>query len=245
MEGINASNIRRIYLGLLANIIAVAGMTVAFFVIATVLDRQMISAGLNTDNISGATIARFPGIMTKLLYAVMILRYCASALCSILVISGLDELRKCSQSYVQARYLFLALIFGSAFSMIVHIYSATIYGDSAFEQAGGFRVFLEAALFIVRGVALAELLKGDMDVLNCIGATLEVERIRNLCFITPILFLALGIARVADHFAPEMSMLSTIIFAVIVFAFIICDIIIYIRIIIISGKLAETIASIS
>ena len=227
MKGLRASHFRRIHKGLrLDLILTVVGPTV-FLVLATLLEKQMSAAGVVTAEITADTALSFPSIYSKLLSAYLVLRYCASALCVMVILSGLGEAEGCSPAFSRSRKWFIALMIMNAVAMAARIASVLVNTADLSETTDALYLVTELVLLVIRGIALSLLLRGNSDVLGRIGAEAEAHRARSLAGQAMIWFPAVGIVRLADHFIPPMSdavsLIAFILFAaVLVFQFILC-----------------------
>ena len=227
MKGLRVSHFSRIHKGLrLDLILTVVGPTV-FLVLATLLEKQMSAAGVVTAEITADMALSFPSIWSKLLSAYLVLRYCASALCVMVIVSGLGETEDCSPAFRKSRKWFVALMIMNAAAMAARIASVLVNTADLSETTDALYLVTELVLLVIRGIALSLLLRGNSDVLGRIGAEAEAHRARSLAGQAMIWFPAVGIVRLADHFIPPMSdavsLIAFILFAaVLVFQFILC-----------------------
>ena len=244
MKGLRVSHFSRIHKGLrLDLILTVVGPTV-FLVLATLLEKQMSAAGVVTAEITADMALSFPSIWSKLLSAYLVLRYCASALCVMVIVSGLGETEDCSPAFRKSRKWFVALMIMNAVAMAARITSVLVQTAGLSEITDALYLVSELVLLVIRGIALSALLRGSSDVLSSIGAENEARRACSLAKQSMIWFPAVGVIRIADHYIPPMSdavnLIAFILFAaVLVFQFILC-----IRIAIFSGNTARMIAAI-
>ena len=245
MKGLRVSHFSRIHKGLrLDLILTVVGPTV-FLVLATLLEKQMSAAGVVTAEITADMALSFPSIWSKLLSAYLVLRYCASALCVMVIVSGLGETEDCSPAFRKSRKWFVALMIMNAAAMAARIASVLVNTADLSETTDALYLVTELVLLVIRGIALSLLLRGNSDVLGRIGAEAEAHRARSMAGQAMIWFPAVGIVRLADHYIPPMSdavnLIAFILFAaVLVFQFILC-----IRITLHSRNTAGMIAAIS
>ena len=245
MKGLRASHFRHIYKGLRLELILTVAGPVVFLVLASLLEKQMSAAGVETAAITADTALSFPGIWSKLLSAYLVLRYCASALCVMVIVSGLGEAEDCSPAFRQSRKWFVALMIMNAAAMAARIASVLVNTADLSETTDALYLVTELVLLAIRGIALSLLLRGNSDVLGRIGAEAEAGRARSLAGQAMIWFPAVGTIRLADHYMPPMpdavSLIAFILFAaVLVFRFILC-----IRIAVHSRNTARMIAAIS
>ena len=227
MKGLRASHFRRIHKGLRLDLILTVAGPAVFLVLASLLEKQMSAAGVVTAEITADTALSFPSIYSKLLSAYLVLRYCASALCVMVIVSGLGEAEGCSPAFSRSRKWFIALMIMNAVAMAARIASVLVNTADLSETTDALYLVTELVLLVIRGIALSLLLRGNSDVLGRIGAEAEAHRARSLAGQAMIWFPAVGIVRLADHFIPPMSdavsLIAFILFAaVLVFQFILC-----------------------
>ena len=227
MKGLRASHFRRIHKGLRLDLILTVAGPAVFLVLASLLEKQMSAAGVETAGITVDTALSFPGVWARLLTAYLVLRYCASALCVMVIISGLGEAEDCSPAFRQSRKWFVALMIMEAVAMIARIASVLVNTADLSETTDALYLVTEMVLLVIRGIALSLLLKGNGDVLNSIGAEAETRKARFLARQAVIWFPAVGIIRAADHYAPPMSdavnLIAFVLFAaVLIWHFILC-----------------------
>ena len=245
MKGLRASHFRRIHKGLRLDLILTVAGPVAFLVLASLIERQMSAAGLAAAEITADRALSFPGIWSKLLSAYLVLRYCASALCVMVIVSGLGELENCSPAFRQSRKWFVALMMMNAVAMAARIASVLVYTAGLSEMTDALYLVSEGILLVIRGIALSALLRGNSDVLGSIGAETEARRACTLAKQSMIWLPAVGVIRLADHYFPPVSDAVNLIAFVLFAAVLICQFILCIRIVIFSGNTARMIAAIS
>ena len=227
MKGLRASHFRRIHQGLRLDLILTVVGPAVFLILAALLEKQMTAAGMTAAEITADTALSFQSVWSKLLSAYLVLRYCASALCVMVIVSGLGETEDCSPAFRQSRKWFVALMIMNAVAMAARIASALVNTADLSETTDALYLVTELVLLVIRGIALSLLLRGNSDVLGRIGAEAEAHRARSLAGQAMIWFPAVGIVRLADHFIPPMSdavsLIAFILFAaVLVFQFILC-----------------------
>ena len=245
MNGLRASHFRRIHQGLRLDLILTVAGPVVFLILASLLEKQMSAAGLAAEEITTGTALSFPGVWSRLLSACLVLRYCASALCAMLIVSGLGEAEDCSTAFRQSRKWFVALMVMNAVAMIARIASVLIRTADLSELTDALYLVTELVLLVIRGIAVSMLLRGNRDVLGSIGAEAEARRAGFLAKQAMIWFPAVGIVRLADHYLPPMSDAVSLIAFILFAAVLICQFILCIRIVLHARKTAETIAAIS
>ena len=245
MKGLRAAHFRRIHKGLRLDLILTVAGPAAFLVLASLLEKQMSAAGMATAEITAGTALSFPSIWSRLLSAYLVLRYCASALCVMVIVSGLGEMEDCSPAFRKSRKWFVALMIMNAAAMAARIASALVHTADLSETTDALYLVSEGILLVIRGIALSALLRGNSDVLGSIGAETEAHRACSLAKQALIWFPAVGVIRLADHYIPPVSDMISLIAFVLFAAVLICQFILCIRIVIFSGNTARMIAALS
>ena len=245
MKGLRASHFRRIHKGLRLDLILTVAGPVVFLALATLLEKQMSAAGIATAEITTDAALSFPGIWSKLLSAYLVLRYCASALCVMVIVSGLGEVEDCSPAFRQSRKWFVALMIMNAVAMAARIASVLVNTAGLSEMTDALYLVTELILLVIRGIALSALLRGNSDVLGRIGAEAETCKARSLSRQAMAWFPAVGMIRLADHYAPPMSDAFSLIAFILFAAVLVCHFILCIRIAVHARKTAGMIATIS
>jgi len=245
MKGLRASHFRRIHKGLLLDLILTVAGPAVFLVLASLLEKQMSAAGMAATEMTADTALSFPSIWSKLLSAYLVLRYCASALCVMLIVSGLGETEDCSPALRQSKKWFVALMIMNAAAMAARIASVLIRTANLSEMTDALYLVSEGILLVIRGIALSALLRGNSDVLSSIGAETEARRARSLARQALIWFPAVGVIRLADHYIPPVSDAVNLIAFVLFAAVLIVQFILCIRIAVHARNTAGIIAAIS
>ena len=245
MKGLRASHFRRIHQGLRLDLILTVVGPAVFLILASLLERQMSAAGMAATEMTADTALSFPSIWSKLLSASLVLRYCASALCVMLIVSGLGETEDCSPALRQSKKWFVALMIMNAAAMAARIASVLIRTANLSEMTDALYLVSEGILLEIRGIALSALLRGNSDVLSSIGAETEASRARSLARQALIWFPAVGVIRLADHYIPPVSDAVNLIAFVLFAAVLIVQFILCIRIAVHARNTAGIIAAIS
>ena len=245
MKGLRASHFRRVHKGLRLDLILTVVGPAVFLALATLLEKQMSAASVATAQITADTALSFPSIYSKLLSAYLVLRYCASALCVMVIVSGLGELENCSPAFRQSRKWFVALMMMNAVAMAARIASVLVYTAGLSEMTDALYLVSEGILLVIRGIALSALLRGNSDVLGSIGAGTEAHRACTLAKQSMIWLPAVGVVRLADHYFPPVSDVISLIAFILFAAVLICQFILCIRIVVHARNTAGMIAAIS
>ena len=201
MVGLQASYFRRIYRGLLLDLILMVVSPIVIIILGYLVSGQMEAAGLAADEMNSADLARFPSIVTRLIYAYLVLQYCLAALCALMVVSGLGSVEGCSPYFHRSRQWFVALMVLNAVAMVSRIAYMLMDNSPAFSVWIE-KLHLIAELFLlgVRGTALFLLLRGEKDVLASIGDAKAAERVWALSGRCAVSFLVLGTITAIDDF---------------------------------------------
>ena len=245
MRGLRASHFRRIHKGLRLDLILTVAGPAVFLVLASLLEKQMSAAGLAAAEITADTALSFPGVWSRLLSAYLVLRYCASALCVMVIVSGLGEAEDCSPAYRQSKKWFVALMIMNAAAMAARIASVLVHTADLSEMTDALYLVSEGILLAIRGIALSALLRGNSDVLSMIGAGTEARRASSLAKQSMIWFPAVGVIRLADHYIPPVSDVINLIAFVLFAAVLIGQFMLCIRIAVHARNTARMIAAIS
>ena len=245
MKGLRASHFRRIHQGLRLDLILTVAGPAVFLILASLLEKQMSAAGVAATEITADAALGFPGIWSRLLSAWLVLRYCASALCVMVIVSGLDEAEDCSPAFRLSKKWFVVLMIMNAAAMAARIASVLVSTADLSELANVLYLVTELVLLVVRGIALSLLLRGNGDVLGSIGAEAEAVKARSLAGQAVIWFPAVGIIRLADHYIPPMSDAASLIAFILFAAVLIWHFILCIRIAVHSRNTAGMITAIS
>ena len=201
MVGLQASYFRRIYKGLLLDLMLTVVSPVVIIILGYLVSGQMEAAGLAVEALSSADAARFPSIVTRLMYAYLVLQYCLASLCALMVVSALGAAESCSPCFHRSRQWFVALMVLNAVAMVTRIAYVLMDNDPAFSVwIEKLHLIAELSLLSVRGAALFHLLRGEKNVLTSIGDAGAAERVFALSKRCAVSFLALGVITAADDF---------------------------------------------
>ena len=96
MKGLKASYFKRIYIGLILDLVIMIVSPLAVIITSALLTSHLTEAGIEVMEISTDTALNYPSMLSRLLYAILVLQYCLAALCAMIVISGMGELQECS-----------------------------------------------------------------------------------------------------------------------------------------------------
>lgn len=241
MNGPRASNFKRIHLGLLLDLVLMFLLPAILAALLAVVAGEAVAAGI--EEATAETLLRSPTLAIRALYSLLALQYCLSALCALLVVSGIGEtgyrkLRRAKRDY-------MALTIMEALAMLAHITDVLLPGD-------GFRLvsiaFVAAILLvlILRWAGLRSLLLGFCEVLRSIGSQERSAHARALArHLTAAFALILGfllaviISAVLGVRAVRGLLLAGLVLALMYFAAV------YVLTVRCAGKTADVIAAIS
>ena len=168
MNGLRASNFQRIHLGLLLDLLLLFLLPAVLGALAAVVARQAADAGM--ENATAETLLQSPTLAVRALYSFLVLQYCLSALCALLVVSGIAALESTSGYLRRAKRFFLALMLAEALTMLAHITDLLLPDNGAMHLATIVFIALVAAMLVIRCGALRTLLLGYGEVLGSVGA---------------------------------------------------------------------------
>ena len=250
MVGLQASYFRRIYKGLMLDLILTVVGPVVLLILTYIVSSQMEAAGLAVGELSSADAARFPSIVTRLMYAYLVLKYCLAALFELMAVSGLGAAESCSPYFHRSRQWFVALMVLNAVAMVSRIcYVLMDDNDPALSVwIEKLHLIVELLLLGVRGKALFLLLRGEKDVLASIGDAGAAERVSALSGRCNLSFLALGAITAIDDFIdllftlPDLGALAVVILHGLALIY---NVIVYARIILSARDTARLVAYLS
>lgn len=249
MVGLRASYFRRIYKGLLLDLILTIVSPVVIIILGYLASGQMEAAGLAVGEMSSADAARFPSIVTRLMYAYLVLQYCLAALCALMAVSALGAAESCSPHFHQSRQWFVALMVLNAVAMATRIAYVLLDNDPAFSVwIEKLHLIAELLLLGVRGAALCLLLRGEKDVLTSIGDTGTAQRVFALARRCSLSFLVLGTVTAIDDFIdlfftlPDMGALALVILHGLAMIY---NVTVYVRIILRTRDTSKLVADLS
>ena len=168
MNGLRASNFKRIHLGLLLDLLLMFLVPAVLIALLALIARQVAASGMNDATVE--TLLRRPTLAVRALYSFLVLQYCAAGLCALLTVSGIRELEAGSRCFGHAKRAFLGLTIIEAVAMLTHISDILLPGSERVRLLSV--VFVAAILLILllRGIALRALMLGCGEVLSSVGA---------------------------------------------------------------------------
>lgn len=180
MNGLRASNFRRIYVALWLDWMLTLVLPLVFLALAFVLDHQLRRAGLTAQDVTMEAADRVSGFLTGLLYAYLAVTFCASGLCALLAVSGLGEAEACSPWLHSARVWFIGCMLMNAVAMAVRIVHISLSTSGATGPLLAIYPAVQAVTLALQGGGTRALMKGLGDVLESIGDHESSGRVRGL-----------------------------------------------------------------
>lgn len=197
MNGLRASNFRRIYVALKLDWILTIVLPLVFLALAFMLDRQLRRAGLTSQDVTMVEVDRASGFLIGLLYAYLAAAFCASGLCALLAVSGLGEAEDCSPWLHSARWWFVGCMLMNAVAMAVRIVHIALNTSGATGPLLAIYPIVQAVTFALQGGGIRALMKGLGDVLESIGDHESSVRVRGLAPWVTAAYLAFVVAYIA------------------------------------------------
>ena len=154
MNGLQSSNFKRIYKGLLADLILALVITIIFIILIKLIDSQMLAAGIgDSAEVSMDMIEASSPFGIKLLFVFMSLKYVFAALCALYIISGLGEAEIVSSYFSVSKIFFITSLIANAVFIIIRI--ARIAASGTQNATVAELLFLAFDGFILLAWALA------------------------------------------------------------------------------------------
>ena len=206
MNGLRASNYRRVYVALRLDWILTIVLPLVFVALAFVLDHQVRRAGLASQDVTMEQVDRASGFLTGLLYAYLAATFCASGLCALLAVSGLGEAEACSPWLHSARQWFIGCMLMNAVAMAVRIVHISLSTSDATGPLLAIYPAVQAVTLALQGGGTRALMKGLGDVLESVGDHESGVRTRGLApWVTAayLAFVAAYIAFMTDLFPSD------------------------------------------
>ncbi len=208
MNGLRASNYRRIFVALRLDWILTIVLPLVFLALAFVLDHLLRRAWLASQDVTMEEANRASGFLTGLLYAYLAVAFCASGLCALLAVSGLGEAEACSPWLHSARLWFIGCMLMNAVAMTVRIVHISLNTSGATGPFLAVYPAVQAVTMALQGGGTCALMKGLGDVLESIGDHGFSARVRSLApWVTAayLAFIAAYIAFMTDLFPGDQS----------------------------------------
>ena len=168
MNGLRASNFKRIHLGLLLDLLLMFLVPAVIIALLALITRQVAAAGM--DEATVETLLRSPTLAVRALYSFLVLQYCAAGLCALLTVSGIREQETGSRHLTRAKRAFLALTLTEAVAMLTHISGILLPGSERVRLLSIAFVAAILLILLLRGIALRALMLGCGEVLGSVGA---------------------------------------------------------------------------
>ena len=168
MGGLKASYFKRIYIGFKLDFLFSLFIPLLIMVLLVTTDYRLRATGVDPDLFSLDLIGDSGGIMIKLAFILLILRYVLKALCALSIISGLGEMEANSRYIRYSRLLYSLYSLANAIMLITKIIGLSFFGkEISFIEASSFAV--RTIIFALFAFATHFLLKGYESIMNSIG----------------------------------------------------------------------------
>ncbi|MBQ5364703.1 MAG: hypothetical protein IIU49_01410 [Spirochaetales bacterium] len=180
MSGFNASNFRRVHIGMLLDLILLFLIPVLLAGLIVILINQVSSTVVDIEAVTVADLIAKPTAAVQGIYVLIAMQYCLSALCSLLVVSGLGELESVSADLRRAKLWFMLLIMADGITMLGHL-SDVMLTEGVLGSLTTALFFVAVLMMLVfHALALRFLMRGYAGVLEGTGAPEMSRRIRAL-----------------------------------------------------------------
>lgn len=180
MSGMDASNFRRIHIGLMLDLILMFLMPAVLAVLMVLVINDLSSAIGSIEGLTAAELLVAPIPALKAAYIVLILQYCLSALCALLIVSGLGELNSDLRELQRSKRWFILFMAAEGAAMLTHIFSILIQEGNAAITASTLYFAALLLLLALRSFAMRSLLRCFVEVLECTGASEQARRASGL-----------------------------------------------------------------
>ena len=197
MNGLRASNFRRIYIALRLDWILTIVLPLVLFALVLVLEHQLRRAGVASQDVAMEEISQVSGFLTGLLYAYLVATFCASGLCALLAVSGLGEAEACSPWLHSAKRWFIGCMLMNAVAMAVRIVHISLNISDATGPLLALYPAAQAVTLALQGGGNRALMKGLGDVLESIGDHESSARVRSLAPWVTAAYLVFVVAYIA------------------------------------------------
>ena len=176
MNNLNASNFRRVNVGMLLDLVLLFLVPVILAALLILVVNQLSATVSQVEALTVADVLALPIPAMKATYIVLAMHYCLNALCSLLIVSGLGEMEPVSREFQISKRWFMILMVTDGIAMLGHFLSVLLKEGT--EELITSVVYLIAVLLLLvfRSLALRSLLRGYSEVLESIG---ESKRSRN------------------------------------------------------------------
>ncbi len=168
MGGLKASYFKRIYIGLKLDFLFSLLIPLLIVVMLLIVDYRLRTAGIDPDLISFSLIGDSGGVMIKLAFILLVLRFVLKALCALSIISGLGEIEANNKDIRYSRLLYSLYSLANAVMLIVKIIGISYFGrEISFVEVSSLTV--RTVIFLLFALATHFLLKGYEIIMNSIG----------------------------------------------------------------------------
>lgn len=169
MNRLPSSAFKRIHLGLLLDLLRLFLFPALLCIVLLFISIETAEAGLEPNTVSAETLMQNPTLSVRLLYSILTLQYCAAALTSLVVVSGISELESGSKVLQRSKRAYVALLLAEALAMLAHITSLILQsGDTGLFVSMIFLISI-ALILVFRCAGLRSLMLGFREILARIG----------------------------------------------------------------------------
>ncbi len=169
MKSLHVSNFKRVHLGLLLDLILLFLLPVILLMLLLIVFRQFSDGSSEVAGITITDLFDSPSLAVRALYIAVELQYCLSALCSLLIVSGLGELESGSRKLLQAKRWFILLMLADGVAMLAHISDLLLQAGDRITVASVLYFLALLGMAAIRLLALRFLQQGYAEVLEQIG----------------------------------------------------------------------------
>lgn len=188
MNRLHARDFKRIYTALLFDLIVSIALPLLLLGVIVILNAQTKAAGLTGEEVSSGIINQSP--LMRMIFAYYPVRFCASALCALLAVSGLDGLESASPWPLRSRRWFIGCALMNAVAMAARIVRMSFLNRDVPDTVLFLALAAQAVALALLGAAEYSLLKGFGEVLESIGAQKQSLRANTLSRWTAGVFIA-------------------------------------------------------
>ena len=161
MNGLQSSNFKRIYKGLLMDLILTFIISIVFIFLIKLIDSQMLAAGIEESaEVSMDVVEASSPFGMKLLFVFMSLKYVFAALCALYIISGLGETEIISSHLTASKNFFISYLIANAVFIIVRVSRVATSGTRNATLAELLFLIFDGFIIWVKAMALHYLCMG-------------------------------------------------------------------------------------
>lgn len=174
MTALRTSNFKRIYLGLLLDLLLLLALPAVGALLLGMIAAQLRPEGL--ESVTVAELLTGPSLAVKALYAALTLQYCLAALCALLAVSGLGELEAASTTFRRSMRWFVLLMVTEGVAMLSHITDVVRPESETLSLMTSVWLASLMLLMSFRALGLRFMLRGFGEVMDSVGAAILSRR---------------------------------------------------------------------